>query len=213
MSIPVFTLESSRAPTELCILGAKCNADKSPFNQIGHRHPYTPFYSMVLAPYKNKPVRFAEIGVAGGASVHMWANYFRNSNRALYFFDRDEGFLTHSRNFAYPATVFGLMDIREADSVVKAFAETGGNLDVILDDSSHDVGDQKILVKAAFPYLKPGGLFLIEDIFRNASQEDYAQIIETVKDEVAFYAFIETEHVNKYSPGWDNDKILMIVKS
>jgi len=34
-----------------------------------------------------------------------------------------------------------------------------------------------------------------------------------VKDQLAFHGFIEMEHANKFSPGWDNDKILMLVKN
>ena len=209
--IPTFSLESSRAPTELCFLGAKCQTDKSPFNQQGHRHPYTPFYSMLLATHKNKPVRFVEIGVAAGASVHMWCNYFKSGE--LFFFDRDENFLQNATNFGYANAKFGNMDVRSAESIRSNLAATGGNLDVILDDSSHDVWDQKIIVEAAMPFLKPGGILLIEDVFRNVTVADYLQVLEPVKDQLAFHGFIEMEHTNKFSPGWDNDKILMLVKN
>ena len=209
--IPTFSLESSRAPTELCFLGAKCQTDKSPFNQQGHRHPYTPFYSMFLATYKNKPVRFVEIGVASGASVHMWCNYFKNGE--MFFFDRDENFLQNAAGFGYPNANFGNMDVRSAESIRSNLAATGGALDVILDDSSHDVWDQKIIVEAALPFLKPGGILLIEDVFRNVTVADYLKVLEPVKDQLAFHGFIEMEHTNKFSPGWDNDKILMLVKN
>jgi len=209
--IPTFSLESSRALTELCVLGAECQTDKSPFNPRGHRHPYTPFYSMFLATYKNKPVRFAEIGVAGGSSVHMWANYFKKGE--LFFFDRDDDFLTNAASFGYTNTKFANMDVRSVESIRAALTATGGNLDVILDDSSHDVWDQKILVQAALPFLKPGGIFLIEDVFRNVPHKDYMEVIEPIKDQLAFHGFIEMEHNNKFSPGWDNDKIFMMVKN
>jgi predicted O-methyltransferase YrrM len=168
---------------------------------------------MIFAPYKNKPIRFAEIGIATGASVHLWANYFNHAERALYFFDRDQNFLVHSRNFGYPTTDFALMDIRSGENITDTLSQTGGNLDVILDDSSHDVSHQKTLLESAFPFLKSGGIFIIEDVFRNVSQADYLEVMDGIKDQVAFYAFIETEHANKYSPGWDNDKILYIVKA
>lgn len=209
--IPTFSLESSRAPTELCFLGAKCQTDKSPFNPQGHRHPYTPFYSMFLATYKNKPVRFVEIGVAGGASVHMWCNYFKNGE--LFFYDRDENFLQNAAGFGYANAKFGNMDVRSAESIRSNLEATGGVLDVILDDSSHDVWDQKIIVETALPFLKPGGILLIEDVFRNVTVADYLKVLEPVKDQLAFHGFIEMEHINKFSPGWDNDKILMLVKT
>lgn len=210
--IPTFLLDSTRAPCELDVLGAKYGADKSPFNPYSHRHPYTPFYSMLFESRRNQPLRFCEIGVAGGASVHMWANYFPNGE--LFFFDRDMNFLRNAREFGYPHTRFHPMDVSDADSINEGFAEqlTGGSLDVILDDSSHDLGHQKILIPEALKFLKPGGILLIEDVFRSIPNEEYYSILEPIKDQLGYFAFFETEHANKYSPGWDNDKILMIVK-
>ena len=212
MSIPVFTFESSRAPTELCNIGARSGADKSPFNQNGHRHAYTPFYSTIFAPYKNKPIRFAEIGVAGGASVLMWSRYF-SQEADLVFFDRDENFLVNSQNFGIPNTKFHLMDIKVPESIHKGFQETGGQFDIILDDSTHDAGDQTVLLDNLFTYLKPGGILIIEDVFRSVSNDAYYNVIKSHIDKLAFYAFYEMEHINKFSPGWDNDKILMLVKN
>jgi len=166
---------------------------------------------MLFATYKNRPVRFAEIGVAGGASVHMWSNYFKSGE--LFFYDRDDNFLQNAASFGYPNAKFGNMDVRSADSIRSALTAAGGNLDVILDDSSHDVWDQKIIIEAALPFLKPGGILLVEDVFRNVPHADYLNVLEPVKDQLAFHGFIEMEHANKFSPGWDNDKILMLVKN
>jgi hypothetical protein len=95
--IPTFVIDSSKAPTDLCFLGASANADKSPFNPNGHRHPYTPLYNVLLAPHRYKPIHFGEIGVAMGASVHMWRHYFESAR--LDFFDCDEQFLAHAQSF------------------------------------------------------------------------------------------------------------------
>lgn len=212
MSIPVYTLDSSRAPTELCRLGEQSGTDKSPYNRTGHRHPYTPFYSMMLAPYKNKPIQFAEIGVAGGASVLMWSRYFSPSAQ-LSFYDRDQNFLNNAQNFGIPNANFHIMDIKSPESIREGFQATGGSFDIIVDDSTHDVWDQKILLGDVFPFLKPGGLMIIEDVFKNVDNSLYYEIIKPHLDQLAFYGFYEMEHSNKYSPGWDNDKVLMLVKN
>jgi predicted O-methyltransferase YrrM len=209
--IPTYVLDSTNAPCFLDVLGAECCADKSPFNPVSHRHPYTPFYSMLFEAKRDQPLRFCEIGVAAGASVHMWAKYF--SRAELFFFDRDMNFLRNARSFGYPNTQFHPMDVADADSINEGFTDlTGGNLDVILDDSSHDIEHQRTLIPEALKYLKPGGMMLVEDIFRNIPNEDYYKIIEPLKDQLGFFAFFQVEHKNRYSPGWDNDKILMLVK-
>lgn len=208
--IPTFVIDSSRAPTDLCMIGAQARADKSPYNMTGHRHPYTGLYSVLLAPMRYKPIHFGEIGVAMGASVHLWGTYFPSAK--LDFFDRDENFLNHAAGFGYPRTSFHHMDVNFTESIKNALTKTGELFDVLLDDSSHNVNDQKNILAAALPFIKPGGLLLIEDVFRNETDKAYLEIIEPVKDQISFYAFFLTEHTNKYSPGWDNDKVLMIVK-
>lgn len=209
--IPTFVLDSSKAPTDLCILGAKFGADKSPYNTVGHRHPYTGLYSVLLAPYRNRAIHFGEIGVAMGASVRMWRNYFPQAR--LDFFDKDMNFLAHSHNFGYPNTFFSTMDVNFKESIEYALKESGELFDVLLDDSSHNVNDQKNIIAAALPFLKPGGILLIEDVFRAEPDKSYEEIIKPCEDQISFYAFFLTEHENKYSPGWDNDKVLMIVKA
>ena len=212
MSIPVFSLESSRAQTELCVVGAHCGTDKSPYNTNGHRHPYTAFYSSIFAPYKNKPIRFAEIGVAGGASVNMWHRYFSNSAQ-LVFFDRDQNFLNNSQNYGLQNTSFHLMDVADDASIRDSLQKAGGNFDIILDDSSHDCWNQKKIIAEMLPFLKPGGIFIIEDVFRDIENQMYMNFISPYLDQLAFYGFYEMEHSNKWSPGWNNDKILMLVKN
>lgn len=208
--IPTIRFDSSKAPTELCFLGARCETDKSPFNRAGHRHPYTAFYSMLMATWKHKPIRFVEIGVAVGSSVAMWCEYFKAGQ--LYFFDRDPSFLKHAASFGYPNAHFSLMDVSDAASIRDALEGTGGELDILLDDSSHDIWHQKEILREALPFMKRGGILLIEDVFRNLSDEEYMRVLEPIKDQLSFYAFFEMEHINKWSPGWDNDKILMVVK-
>jgi predicted O-methyltransferase YrrM len=208
--IPTFVLDSSKAVTDLCLFGAQVGADKSPYNMAGHRHPYTGLYSILLASQRYKPIHFGEIGVAMGASVHLWRTYFPDAR--LEFFDRDENFLANAKGFGYSNTHFHKMDVNSCESIQNALTESGELFDVLLDDSSHNVNDQKNIVKTALPFIKSGGLLLIEDVFRAETDKAYLDILEPVKDQISFFAFFLTEHTNRFSPGWDNDKVLMIVK-
>jgi len=208
--IPTLVIDSTNCPTPLCIIGSMTGADKSPYNNSGHRHPYTPIYNMLLAQYKSRPVRFAEIGVAGGASVLMWNKYFENGT--FYFFDRDQNFLDHSKRLTGPNNTFILMDVIQEESVKSALESTGGNLDVLLDDSSHNPNDQNRIIHQGLKYIRSGGMIIIEDIERKEPESSYEEILKDIKDEFSFISFIIVEHANKYSPGWDNDKLLILVK-
>lgn len=209
--IPTLVIDSSQCVTELCLLGRIFHADKSPHNTHGHRHPYTPVYNMLMAQHKSKPVRFAEIGVAGSASVRMWNSYFENGT--FYFFDRDQGFLDGGIvAVGTQKNTFSLMDVTNPKSVREALEATGGELDILLDDSSHNPDDQYHIIREGLKFVKSGGMIIIEDVERSKPHEEYEKIFKGIDHEFSFISFVLTEHSNKYSPGWDNDKLLVCVK-
>jgi len=209
--IPTLVIDSTNCTTELCHLGRLYSTDKSPYNTKGHRHPYTPIYTMLFSQYVNKPIKFSEIGVAGGSSVAMWNMFFQKAS--LYFFDRDQNFLDYSKaHVDLKRNSFEIMDVRDVDSMKNGFDKIGGELDILLDDSSHNIDDQKLILHTCLPYVKSGGMIIIEDIDRNISNESYYNIIKDIENEFSFITFILTEHQNRYSPGYDNDKLLVLVK-
>lgn len=203
-------MESTAAKTWMCSVAAGLGADKSPFNPYGHRHPYTAVYSLLFAPFKNKPISFAEIGVGGGASIHLWRAYFPRAR--IFGFDRDIGALENLRSFALEDVTAELMDVGDTSSISSALSRTGELFDIVLDDSSHLIQDQARIIRAALPKLKPGGLLIIEDIFRATPESEYEVIVGSVRAELAFASFIVTEHRNRASQGWDNDKLLVLIK-
>lgn len=212
MKIQNLLIDSTPIKSELCELGRQFFADKSPYNEKGHRHPYTAIYSLFLAKYKYTPVRFVEIGIAGGSSVCMWSHYFLNQGRRLFFFDRDLNFINNANSFQIPYVSCLEMDVTQEESIRSGLEKIGGELDVILDDSTHGIPEQVKIIKCGLPFLKSGGMFIIEDIFRRYNEEDYQKELDDVLDQFSFASFITCEHVNKWSPDWDNDKLLILVK-
>jgi predicted O-methyltransferase YrrM len=174
---------------------------------------------MLFASLKNKPIEFAEIGVAAGCSAILWDMYFTSNQTRLHYFDRDASFLEHGRDMTGSRTKFSLMDVSVDGDVVRALKEsfgvdsTGKLYDVILDDSSHEHGHQIRIIKEAFPLLKPGGLLIVEDIFRATPEEEYERELIDILPQCSAAYFVMCEHKDRWSPGWDNDKILVLVKS
>ena len=198
--------------TDLCKLGRASGTDKSPYNTVAHRHPYTAVYSVLFAPLKNKPVRFAEIGVAGGCSAVMWNMYFAHPEAQIRMFDRDHIFLNNAQRQVGKRFTFALMDVAVDGDVTRALGED--KYDVIIDDSSHDFYHQIRIIKEAWPLLKTGGMLIVEDIFRNEDEERYSKALSETKilEEAATSYFVMCEHKDRWSPGWDNDKLLILVK-
>src|SRR5580704_12849542 len=69
-------------------LGVMHGTDKSSLY-----HDYLPLYESFLAPIRYTPVRVLEIGVGGGASLRMWADYFEDPT--IIGLDVDEGARQH----------------------------------------------------------------------------------------------------------------------
>lgn len=211
-------IDSSDAMTELCFLGNIAGTDKSPVVSASprHRHAYTAVYTMLFAPLKGRPIHFAEIGVATGNSTLLWNMYFKHTDTRIHMFDRDQNFLNSTRELVNSETVFfSLMDVAVDGDVSRALkASNPGNLyDVIIDDSSHEHGHQIRIIKEAFPLLKQGGILIVEDIFRSTAEDEYTRRLGAILHECSAAYFVVCEHKDRWSPGWDNDKLLVLVKA
>ena len=212
-------IDSSDAMTELCFLGNVAGTDKSPCmdpkGRVRHRHAYTAVYTMLFSPLKFKPIHFAEIGVAGGHSALLWEMYFKNPETVIHMFDRDENFLAHGAELVDSRSVnFSLMDVGVDGDVTRALKASNpiAKYDVIIDDSSHEHAHQIRIIKEAFPLLAQGGILIVEDIFRSTPEEDYTKHLGAILDECSAAYFVMCEHKDRWSPGWDNDKLLVLVK-
>lgn len=213
--IPTFVIESTHAATELCAIGHHTGTDKSPYNPTGHRHPYTPVYSILFAPLKRRPIRLAEIGVARGASAVMWNSYFTHPDTLIHMFDRDADLLQAAmRQVRSDRVRYGIMDVSIDGDVSGSLEVCSDGLlyDVIIDDSSHEHGHQLRIIREAFPLLKPGGILVIEDVFRSIDEREYYEPLKDVLEHCSFYYFALCEHALKWSPGWNNDRLLILVK-
>jgi predicted O-methyltransferase YrrM len=210
------TIDSSDCRSTLCRLCAESGTDKCPYNLHGHRHPYSVPYSLFFEPLKNKPIKFAEIGVFRGASLRAWRSFFTNPNARIFGYDRDIPNLEFIATMGLPNVALDTMDASKSESIrekLQQATQDGELFDVILDDASHDPADQCEVIKTALPFLKQGGLLIIEDIFRERPTKPYEEVFPQIQDLVSFHTFIVCDHALRYSPGWNNDKLLVFVRA
>ena len=208
-------IDSTHCISQLCLICGQIGSDKSVLRtgKDGHRHPYSVPYTLLLETLRNKPIKFLELGVYRGLSLCCWREYFPKAN--LYGYDIDEDSL--QRIPKLPKTTIRNVDVSKKTSLVEALTldtADGELFDVILDDADHNVGSQILLIQNALPFLKSGGLLIIEDILRSQAETDHESAIRYAieNDLISFYTFIICDHKERYSPGWDNDKVLVMVR-
>ena len=211
--IQTFTIDSEISKTQLCEFGH--STDKSPHNKIQHfhKHPYTPIYSLLLGPYRNRSILFCEIGVAGGYSVEMWRRYF-NIESIIVAMDNSQELLNSVINRGLQ-NVFPLkIDVTNEEGMNSRFREINFQFDIILDDSDHEFESHIKIVRTLTKFLKPGGMLIIEDVARTNNADKYEAALgpELLEPFESIY-YIKAEHANKFSGDFNNDSLLIFIKS
>ncbi|MFC3675118.1 class I SAM-dependent methyltransferase [Ferrovibrio xuzhouensis] len=117
------------------------------------KHRYTEVYEKYLGPLRQKPgVKLLEIGVACGSSLKTWSRYFSDAEIIGADIRPDCSQLCRS----YPN-----IRIEIGNATQQTFAR---DCDVIIDDGSHVSADIVDALRVNWPALKPGGLYVIEDL-------------------------------------------------
>lgn len=125
---------------------------------------YLPAYESALAPFRTRPIRMLEIGVARGGSLQMWRRYLHPES-TIVGIDIDPT----TQQFDDPAH---LVHVRLGSQTDTAFLQKVidelGPFDVILDDGSHMNSHIAVTFRYLFPHgLAPGGVYLVEDLHSN----------------------------------------------
>ena len=126
-------------------------------------HWYTPHYERYFEPYRELQVRVLEIGVGGyeapdggGESLRMWKHYFRRG--LIYGLDL----------FAKQGISESRLHVAQGDQgderFLDSFARQFGPFDIVIDDGSHFSHHVITSFDALFPYVRPGGIYAIEDL-------------------------------------------------
>jgi hypothetical protein len=199
----------------LCEIGKKYDTDKSSqrnnVTDRRHCHPYTLFYDGLFKNKKNETLKIAELGILDGASLLMWKEYFTNSQ--IYGFEYDNHLINNFKHkFNNDRITLSNINVTNKHSIVKAFSELNILYDIIIEDTTHQFEDQIRVIENTYKYLKPGGILIIEDIFKSYNENDYIIRLTPILEHFQDYYFIELDHINRISTGWDNDKLFVLIK-
>jgi len=123
----------------------------------GTAHTYIDVYEKVLAPYR-KDGNIFEIGISLGYSIKMWGEYFINGKIVgadITLFDEAKPLLENPR--------YQLIYQDATKPEILPYLE-GMKFDVIIDDGSHMFNDQVDSFNLLKSFVKPGGVYIIEDV-------------------------------------------------
>lgn len=155
-------------------LAYKYGSDKCP--QL--KHTYTPFYYELLKDKRKLIKKILEIGIGcygtmfhvaviydrgvkryyeKGASLRMWRDFFPNAQ----VFGAD---IEPETVFSDDRIITFQCDTRYKTSIEDLIRQTGTDIDLFIDDGSHDWRDQVFLAKVALPIIKKDVIYIIEDV-------------------------------------------------
>ena len=127
-------------------------------------HHYTKVYSQYFKDVRNEPLKFLEIGIGEGNSAKFFENYFPLAD--LYFIDNTDEYIKYYSD----RSKYFFIDQSDILSL-QSFAVEEGPFDIILDDGGHTMTQQINSFLALFPFIKPGGLYIIEDLHTSYWQQ------------------------------------------
>ena len=140
---------------------------------------YLDIYQSLLAPFRDRPISLLELGVHSGHSLLLWREYLPKAHIAGLDLRAPPENVTGLDNVTY------ICGRQEDRAVLDRTVAAHGPFALIVDDASH-VGR---LTKASYlhliDHLKPGGLYIFEDIAASVSLPDwpdYAPMVQKPDD-------------------------------
>ena len=208
------TIDTTYFNTELCEIGKKYNSDRSPHNLNRHRHAYTGIYHFLFHGIRTNKINVAEIGIYKNEGMKLFRDYFYNAN--LYGYELHQHLIDDAEKDNLRNTKYFPMEVNDPLSIKEGLEKCLDKFDIIIDDSSHVFEHQINIISNSYQYLKKGGYLIIEDIYNDMKIQDeknYYEKLEKVKNHFSEIYFVQSEHLNRWSPMYDNDKLLVLIKS
>lgn len=220
------TIDSTRSVTDMCQLGVKHKTDKSPLVShlakileppLAYGHAYTAVYDLLFSSIRYKDIKIGEIGIKENASIRCFRDYFPKAE--IHGFEYDEGLITAAEAEKLPNVYYHWIDAHRKETITNAMEKSGGEFDILIDDSSHTQLAQLNCIETLHNYLKPGGVLVIEDICPEVKEgnfdyieEKFTRLIQPVKHHYSNMLFVDTKHIFQYSGTYQNDKLLILFK-
>lgn len=136
-------------------LANKYKSDKG--TEYGSKHGFTLIYEKYFNKLKNDYINILEIGINDGSSLKMWYEYFINAK--ILGLD-----INNKSSFNNERIKCNVLDQSKKEQLYQFANKNKILFDIIIDDGSHHISDQQLTLGFLFPMLKPGGIYIVEDL-------------------------------------------------
>jgi len=153
-------------------------------------HNYTRQYNTLLNNFRDKPIKYLEIGVFNGGSVKAFREVFQKSTCILGL-DIDNRCKTYED---VENNIFIEIGNATDSNFIQQITKKYGSFDIILDDGSHTNKDVIESFELLFPLLNDNGLYIVEDTICYKSKGH----IDTNYENHLQYFFKYTQYLNQW---------------
>ena len=142
-------------------------------------HYFEPYHRH-LQKFVGRPVTVVEVGIYSGGSLPMWRHYFGQGCR-VHGVDIQE----ECKVYEDSQTTIHIGD--QADrGFWRRFRESVPSVDVLIDDGGHQAEQQMVTLEEMLPHLRPGGVYLCEDV--HGIGNPFAAFVHALADELNVFA-------------------------
>lgn len=153
-------------------------------------HAYCWYYHQMFEHLRDKPIDLLEIGVNRGCSLKMWAEYFPKAQ--ILGIDSSGECMKGGRWSLLTMRDTRITTVPADQNNARQLWDAVGKrtFDIIIDDGSHERPHQLVSMYALLPSLKPGGLYVVEDLGPNFKDHE---LMEPAADLAWDYTVIPIE--------------------
>ncbi len=119
-------------------------------------HDYLRHYDRVFGGFRDAPITVLEIGIFQGGSLKMLERYFSAAKIVGVDINEDCRAFAGGRRFVEIAS--------QAEPDAMAALGARHNPTIVIDDGSHRADHILISFQALFPFVQPGGVYIVEDM-------------------------------------------------
>ena len=158
-------------------------------------------YDKIFEKYKNKKIKFVEVGVANGGSLFIWRKLFGKKAKII-------GIDANPYSKKLSKYGFKIYTGDQSDpDFWKKFFKKESKVDIVLDDGGHKNLQQISTVHYTLPYIKDGGMIVVEDMatsylkkeFYNPSKFSFINFCNKIIEFINYRSGLIKKKMNFYS--------------